>query len=48
MLHFGNYRKILKRSVVDKKHIIIIEGNGWGNNYNGLIRFGIIIWSSVS
>ena len=20
----------------DKKHIIIIEGNGWGNNYNGL------------
>ncbi len=22
---------------VDKKHIIIIEGNGWGNNYNGLL-----------
>jgi len=21
---------------VDKKHIIFIEGNGWGNNYNGL------------
>lgn len=21
---------------VDRKHIIIIEGNGWGNNYNGL------------
>lgn len=21
---------------VDKKHIVIIEGNGWGNNYNGL------------
>ncbi|MCJ8154887.1 cellulase family glycosylhydrolase [Chryseobacterium sp. SSA4.19] len=21
---------------VDKKHLIIIEGNGWGNNYNGL------------
>lgn len=21
---------------VDKNHIIIIEGNGWGNNYNGL------------
>jgi aryl-phospho-beta-D-glucosidase BglC (GH1 family) len=21
----------------DKKHIIFIEGNGWGNNYNGLI-----------
>ncbi|EJL69259.1 cellulase family glycosylhydrolase [Chryseobacterium populi] len=21
----------------DQKHIIIIEGNGWGNNYNGLI-----------
>lgn len=22
---------------VDKKHIIFIEGNAWGNNYNGLI-----------
>ncbi|WP_336963043.1 cellulase family glycosylhydrolase [Chryseobacterium contaminans] len=22
---------------VDQKHIIFIEGNGWGNNYNGLI-----------
>lgn len=22
---------------VDKKHIIIIEGNGWGNNYNGVL-----------
>lgn len=21
---------------IDKKHIIIIEGNGWGNNYNGI------------
>ncbi len=21
---------------VDKKHLIIIEGNGWGNNYNGV------------
>ncbi|HCA09289.1 cellulase family glycosylhydrolase [Chryseobacterium sp.] len=21
----------------DKKHLIFIEGNGWGNNYNGLI-----------
>lgn len=21
---------------VDQKHIIIIEGNGWGNNYNGI------------
>jgi hypothetical protein len=21
---------------VDKKHIVIIEGNGWGNNYNGI------------
>lgn len=21
---------------VDKRHIIIIEGNGWGNNYNGI------------
>ncbi|MDQ0064311.1 cellulase family glycosylhydrolase [Chryseobacterium lathyri] len=26
----------------DKKHIIFIEGNGWGNNYNGLIP----IWDS--
>lgn len=22
---------------VDKKHIIIIEGNGWGNNYSGIL-----------
>lgn len=22
---------------VDTKHIIIIEGNGWGNNYNGML-----------
>ena len=22
---------------VDKNHIIIIEGNGWGNNYNGVL-----------
>ena len=22
---------------VDKKHLIVLEGNGWGNNYNGLI-----------
>ena len=22
---------------VDKRHIIIIEGNGWGNNYNGIL-----------
>jgi endoglucanase len=22
---------------VDKKHIIIIEGNGWGNNYDGML-----------
>ncbi|WP_335966772.1 cellulase family glycosylhydrolase [Galbibacter sp. PAP.153] len=22
---------------VDKKHILIIEGNGWGNNYNGVL-----------
>lgn len=21
---------------VDKKHIVIVEGNGWGNNYNGI------------
>ena len=31
--------KDLTRSIreVDKKHIIIIEGNGWGNNYNGML-----------
>ena len=23
--------------LADKKHIIIIEGNGWGNNYNGVL-----------
>lgn len=22
---------------VDKQHLIIIEGNGWGNNYNGIL-----------
>ncbi|TCD00347.1 cellulase family glycosylhydrolase [Pedobacter psychroterrae] len=22
---------------VDKKHMVIIEGNGWGNNYNGIL-----------
>ena len=22
---------------VDEKHMIIIEGNGWGNNYNGML-----------
>jgi hypothetical protein len=22
---------------VDQKHLIIIEGNGWGNNYNGML-----------
>jgi aryl-phospho-beta-D-glucosidase BglC (GH1 family) len=22
---------------VDKKHLVIIEGNGWGNNYNGVL-----------
>ncbi len=22
---------------VDQKHIVIIEGNGWGNNYNGIL-----------
>ena len=26
---------------VDKKHIIIIEGNGWGNNYKGILDDGI-------
>ena len=23
--------------LVDKKHLVIIEGNGWGNNYNGIV-----------
>jgi endoglucanase len=23
--------------VIDSKHLIIIEGNGWGNNYNGIL-----------
>ncbi len=27
---------------VDQKHIIIIEGNGWGNNYNGIFP----LWDS--
>jgi endoglucanase len=27
---------------VDKKHIIVIEGNGWGNNYNGIMP----LWDS--
>jgi len=26
---------------VDKKHIIVIEGNGWGNNYNGILGDGL-------
>src|SRR6478672_4532474 len=26
---------------VDKNHIIIIEGNGWGNNYNGILDDGL-------
>ncbi|MBS1577201.1 MAG: cellulase family glycosylhydrolase, partial [Bacteroidetes bacterium] len=25
----------------DKKHIIIIEGNGWGNNYKGMLDGGL-------
>jgi endoglucanase len=29
---------------VDKKHIIIIEGNGWGNNYKGILDDGL--WDS--
>ncbi len=28
---------------VDKKHIIILEGNGWGNNYNGLPK----LWDDI-
>jgi hypothetical protein len=27
---------------IDKHHIVIIEGNGWGNNYNGILP----IWDS--
>ena len=27
---------------VDKNHMIIIEGNGWGNNYNGILP----VWDS--
>jgi endoglucanase len=26
---------------VDKNHIIIIEGNGWGNNYKGILDDGV-------
>ena len=26
---------------MDKNHIIIIEGNGWGNNYNGILENGL-------
>lgn len=26
---------------VDKNHIVIIEGNGWGNNYNGILDDGL-------
>jgi len=26
---------------VDKRHLIIIEGNGWGNNYNGILEDGL-------
>jgi aryl-phospho-beta-D-glucosidase BglC (GH1 family) len=29
---------------VDKNHLIIIEGNGWGNNYNGILDDGL--WDS--
>jgi len=25
----------------DKNHIIVIEGNGWGNNYNGMLNDGL-------
>ncbi len=35
-----DYQKKLTESIreIDNNHIIIIEGNGWGNNYNGLIN----------
>lgn len=34
-----DFQKKLTKSIreIDNNHIIIIEGNGWGNNYNGLI-----------
>ena len=34
-----DYQKKLTEAIrkIDNNHIIIIEGNGWGNNYNGLI-----------
>ncbi|HEY1006417.1 MAG TPA: cellulase family glycosylhydrolase [Sphingobacteriaceae bacterium] len=40
--HNGPLKKLMvdiTRAIreVDKKHIIIIEGNGWGNNYNGIL-----------
>lgn len=32
------YIKITKAiREVDQKHIVVIEGNGWGNNYNGVL-----------
>ncbi len=38
----GPLKKLLKNITtaireVDKSHIIIIEGNGWGNNYSGIL-----------
>lgn len=35
-------QKLLKEATkaireVDKNHLLIIEGNGWGNNYNGIV-----------
>jgi len=39
------YRQITQAiREADKKHIVIIEGNGWGNNYRDLRAPGIIIW----
>ena len=34
--YYGIFRKITDLLDIDQNHIIIIEGNGWGNNYNGL------------
>jgi aryl-phospho-beta-D-glucosidase BglC (GH1 family) len=38
----GSLKKLMQKITaairqVDKNHMIIIEGNGWGNNYNGIL-----------
>lgn len=29
---------------VDTNHLVIIEGNCWGNNYNGIFLYGMKTW----